>query len=138
MKTENLENYMKKIHFDYKKNLAEYIDDEIGTRYTVTLGHLIPSLERITATKEELNQLLFDMKIEKGMDFNIIIEERPVPKYNETKKEEDKNVIIDKKTEVYELWNVVNSLNIFKTFNNKEKAIEFYKDIRKKVVDAME
>ena len=139
MKKENLVKYMSKIHFD-KKNLAEYIDDEKGIRYTVTLGHLMPSLERITATEEELKRLLFEQKVERGMDvlFKKIKETRPALKYEETKKEEDKNIIIDKEYEVYEFWNVTNALNIFKTFNNKQQATKLYENIRKAVIDAME
>lgn len=137
MKKENLVKYMSKIHFD-KKNLAEYIDDEKGIRYTVTLGHLMPSLERITATEEELKKLLFEQKVEKGMVFEKIKETRPALKYEETKKEEDKNILIDKEYEVYEFWNVTNALNILKSFNNKQEATKMYENIRKAVIDAME
>lgn len=137
MKKENLVEYMSKIHFD-KKNLAEYIDDEKGIRYTVTLGHLMPSLERITATEEELKKLLFEQKVEKDIVFEKIKETRPALKYEETKKEEDKNIIIDKEYEVYEFWNVTNALNILKTFNNKQEATKMYENIRKTVIDAME
>lgn len=134
---ENLTKFMNKITLE-KKNLANYKNSEEGIAYTVPIGHLIPRLDYYKLTDEELNRMYFDQKVEKGIDFNKITVKRPYLKYNDTKKEEDKNVIIDKAFEVNQVWNVSNSLGIFNTFNNKETAIKYYEELRKKIVSAIE
>jgi hypothetical protein len=138
VKKENLEEYMNKINFEIGHNLAEYTDLEKGIIYPVTLPHLMPNLDYIEATDDELKRLEFDLKIEKGMTFTKTKITRPYPKYEDTKKEEDKNIIIDKEYEVNQIWNVTNALNFVKTFNNRENAIEFYEDIKNTIISNME
>jgi hypothetical protein len=138
MKKENLEEYMNKINFEIGHNLAEYTDLEKGIIYPVTLPHLIPNLDYIEATDDELKRLEFDLKIEKGMTFTKTKITRPYPKYEDTKKEEDKNILIDKEYDVNQIWNVTNALNLSRTFNNKKDAIEFYLKTRENIVSHME
>lgn len=137
MKKENLEEFMSKINYDKKNNYIEYIDNEIGRRHSLKTDHIMPVLDYIKATDDELSQLIFDMKIEKGIEFNKIKEERPFPLYKDTQKEEDKSVIVNKEFDINQIWNVSNPLGIFKTFNNKEDAIKFYEKIRNEIIDNM-
>jgi uncharacterized protein YpiB (UPF0302 family) len=138
MKKENLEVFMSKINYDKKNNYIEYIDNEIGRRYSLKIDHIMPVLDYIKATDDELSQLIFDMKIEKGIEFNKIKEERPFPLYKDTQKEEDKSVIVNKEFNINQIWNVSNPLGIFKTFNNKEDATKFYEKIRNELMSNME
>ena len=137
MKKENLEEFMSKINYDKKNNYIEYIDNEIGRRYSLKTDHIMPVLDYIKATDDELSQLIFDMKIEKGIKFNKIKEERPFSLYKDTQKEKDKSVIVNKEFDINQIWNVSNPLGIFKTFNNKEDAIKFYEKIRNEIIDNM-
>lgn len=137
MKKENLVEYTNNT-YRLTKDLSEYIDLEKGVMYPIPTIQLLPQLEKLELTDEELTQKKFEMEIEKGIEFNKITVTRPYPKFKDTQKEEDKNIIIDKAFEVNEIWNIRNTLGLVKTFNNKEEAIEVYKKIKNEILKRME
>ena len=63
--------------------------------------------------------------------------DRPKPKYEATKKEEDKYTIINSKVKVHEIWNVSNGLGFKKSFNNKEDAMKLYTEINTPILELL-
>ena len=63
--------------------------------------------------------------------------DRPKPKYEVTKKEEDKYTIINSKVKVYKIWNVSNGLGFKKSFTNKEDAMKLYTEINTPILELL-
>lgn len=131
MFAEKLDEYMKKVSI-INKDISKYRDEEKGMCYTIPTGKLFPSLEALELTKQELNKFKFEQKID-NLEYSQVEFERPVPKNEVTKREEDKFTLIDKKIKGYAVWNVSNGLNIKKSFVNKEDALKLYNEIDERV-----
>lgn len=136
MKRENIIDYTQKT-YRLNKDLSEYLDIEKGVKYPIPTIQLLPQLEKLELTDDELKKKTFEMEIEKGIEFNKIKVNRPYPKYKDTQKEEDKNIIIDKEFEVNEIWNIRNTLGLVKTFNNKEEALKIYDELKELILIRM-
>lgn len=133
MITENLTEYMKKVHIT-NKDISEYVNDENGVRYIIPTGHLLAKVDYYEFTEKELETAKYKLLIDKHINYKTAISTRPVLKNELTGKEKDKNIIIDSTVKVYQVWNVSNGLNIKQSFDNKQDAIKLYEDIKKKVV----
>lgn len=133
MLNESLEEYMDKITIT-NKEISKYVDEEKGIYYTIPTGQLFPRVEYMELTKQELNKLKFEQKID-DLKYEQVEFERPTPKSEITKRDEDKYTIVNKKIKGYKVWNVSNGLNIKKSFTNKKDAICLYKKIDKFVTD---
>lgn len=131
MLTEKLDKYMEKVSI-INKDISKYKDLEKGICYTIPTGQLFPRVEYMELTKQELNKLKFEQKVD-SLEYTQVEFDRPTPKSEVTKRDEDKFTLIDKKIKGYAVWNVSNGLNIKKSFTNKEDALKLYNDIDEKV-----
>ena len=131
MLNEPLDKYMSKITI-LSKEISKYEDIEKGNCYTIPTGQLFPRLEYYEVTKQELAKLKFESKVE-DLDYGQVEFNRPTPKSEITKRDEDKYTLVDKKIKGYAIWNVSNGLNIKKSFVSKEDAIKFYNDLDARV-----
>ena len=134
MINEKLSDYMTKVTIT-SKDISEYRDEEKGIMYIVPTGQLCPNLQYLELTEQELKNEKFEMNVDKTLAYQTKKVIRPV--LNEKKHKNDPD-IIDKEVEVYQIWNVVNGLNIRQSFNDKEEAIKLYDDIKEKVVKQYE
>ena len=134
MNNENIVEYMEKVNV-LSKEISEYFNEKTGVRKIIPTSYLLCGIDYMELTTDELEKAKFNMMIDKDVKFETKITKRPVPKYEITKKEEDKTKIIDKDTKVYCVWNVSNSLKLKKSFNNKEEALELYDKINKPLLD---
>jgi 5'(3')-deoxyribonucleotidase len=133
MLTENLTEYMQKVHIT-NKDVSEYINEENGTRYIIPTGHLLAKVDYLELTEKELEQAKYKLLIDKHTDYKTTISTRPVLKSDLTGKEKDKDTIVDSTVKVYQVWNVSNGLNIKQSFDNKEEAVKLYEEIKEKVI----
>ena len=133
MLTENLTEYMQKVHIT-NKDVSEYINEENGTRYIIPTGHLLAKVDYLELTEKELEQAKYKLLIDKHISYKTTMATRPVLKSDLTGKDKDKDTIVDSTVKVYQVWNVSNGLNIKQSFDNKEEAVKLYEEIKEKVI----
>ena len=89
----------------------------------IPTGQLLCNVEYMELDEISYKKALFEMIIDKDVEYNKITITKPVDKYTKTKNEKDKGTIIDAEVEVSQVWVVKNGLGLTKAYNNKEKAI---------------
>lgn len=119
------------------KELSKYEDNK-GTIFLIPTQSLLVSCEYKELTDEEYKQMIFNKTIDKNLKFEEIEIIRPKLKYEVTKKEEDKGIIVDTKVKVKKVWFIKNGLNLSKAFNNKEEAIKLTNELNNKYLKMME
>ena len=127
MVNENIEVFMEKINF-ISKDISKYRDEENGNCMTIGTSQLFPRLETMELTSQELKKAKFENIID-DIKYEQVEFERPVPKSEITKREEDKYTITMKKIKGYKVFNVYNALKIKKSFSNFDEAIKCYDKI---------
>jgi len=134
MVNEDLRTFMNNVTI-INKDISEYYNKEKGTKYVIPNSYLYARCDYMELTNEEVKRERFNQNINKEpKEFNVIESTRPVPKYETTKREEDKYVIIDGKIKVNQLWVVANGMKFKQTFNNKEEAIKFLDSINEPLI----
>ena len=111
--------------------LSKYEDDK-GFLFIMPTTSLLVSCEYKEITKQEYEQMIFSKIIPKELELEEEMVKRQKVKYEITKDEKDKNIIVDTNVMIKKVWLVKNTLNIVKAFNNKDEAIELTKELNKK------
>ena len=119
------------------KDLSLYEDDNKGVMFYLNTVQLLTKVESLELDKKEYTVKKFEGGIE-DLEYDIIEVERPVSKYSITKKEEDKYTITNSKVAVRKVYNVSNAIGIYKSFTNKDDAMELAKDINKNIITYFE
>ena len=119
------------------KEIAKY-EDEKGNYMLIPTGQLLCNVEYMELDEISYKKALFEMIIDKDVEYNKIIITKPVDKYTKTKNEKDKGTIIDAEVEVSQVWVVKNGLGLTKAYNNKEKAIECVESLNKETLKMAE
>ena len=119
------------------KEIAKY-EDEKGNYMLIPTGQLLCNVEYMELDEISYKKALFEMIIDKDVEYNKITITKPVDKYTKTKNEKDKGTIIDAKVEVSQVWVVKNGLGLTKSFNNKEKALSYVEEINNKYLEMAE
>lgn len=114
--------------------LAKYEDDK-GNIFIIPIQSLFASCEYKELTKKEYEQMIFNRIIPKELELEEIDTIKPRLKYEITKKEEDKGVIIDAKIKAKKVWIVKNVLNLTKAYNNKEEAVKLTNELNNKYLE---
>lgn len=133
----NLTEFMKHIRLG-NKDISKYEDEDKGIMYHLNTIQLLTKVERLELSSEEFKKAEFECKIDKNLEYDIIEVERPQPKYNITKKKEDMYTIVNSKVKVRVVWNVSNALGIYKSFTNKDDALEYAKEINANILPFFE
>lgn len=129
MVNEDLKSFMDNLTI-LNKDFSEYFNKETGTKYIVPNSYLYARCDYLELTNDELKKERFAQNINKEpKEFNQIESTRPVPKYETTKREEDKYTIIDGKVKVNQIWRVTNGMQFKQTFNNKDEALKLLDEI---------
>lgn len=113
------------------KEITKY-EDEKGNYMLIPTGQLLCNVEYMELDEISYKKALFEMIIDKDVEYNKITITKPVDKYTKTKNEKDKGTIIDAKVEVSQVWVVKNGLGLTKAYNNKEKALSYVEEINNK------
>ena len=116
--------------------------DEKGNMFTFNTVYGLTRVDYIEASVEkdekvkvsEYEKLKFEKKID-DIAYKEVTKKVLKPKSDITGKQEDFTTIIEKEEKAVAIWNVSNSLNIFKSFNNKEEALEFATKVNEKIME---
>ena len=128
-----LEEFMNNINV-LNKEFTIYTDNEKGVSFPLNTVHLLTRVDYLELTKEEYTSAKFQKKIE-DLDYEIINIKKPVPKNEITGKDADKFTITEKEVAVRRVWNVSNTAGAFKSYTNKEDAMEKSKEINNKIFE---
>lgn len=128
-----LDEFMKNIEI-LGKEFSMYVDDEKGVSFPLNTVHLLTRVDMLELAKEEYQVAKFQKKID-DLDYKIENIKRAVPKNEITGKDEDKFTITEKEVAVRKIWNVSNTAGAFKSFTDKEEAMEYSKSINKEVLE---
>lgn len=128
-----LDEFMKNVEI-LGKEFSMYVDDEKGVSFPLNTVHLLTRVDMLELSKEEYQVAKFQKKID-DLDYKIENIKRPVPKNEITGKDEDKYTIIEKEVAVRKIWNVSNTAGAFKSFTDKEEALNYSKKINKEVFE---
>lgn len=131
----NLEEFNNKTRI-INKDLSMYEDKEKGIIFAINTVNLLCRLDYLELNKEQYNIAKFQKKID-NLEYNITTIIKPVPKYELTKKEEDKYTLIEQEEKVRQVWNVSNTAGAFKSFINKEEAIKYAEEINNNILDVI-
>lgn len=133
---EHLTEFMEKITI-LNKDIATYRDDEKGRLFDINTISLLPKVERLELSSDEFKKAKFEMKVE-DLEYDIIEVDRPVPKNTITKNDKDIYTIVNSKVKVRLVWNVSNAIGVYKSFTNKDEAMEYAENIKKDIIKYFE
>lgn len=119
------------------KEITKY-EDEKGNYMLIPTGQLLCNVEYMELDEISYKKALFEMIIDKDVEYNKITVTKPVDKYTKTKNEKDKGTIIDAEVEVSQVWVVKNGLGLTKAFNVKEEALKVVNDLNNKYLEMAE
>lgn len=119
------------------KQISVYEDEE-GNYTILPTTALLVNVDYNEFEKEQYNIAVFNGDIPKEFKADIKTIKKPVPKYEITKKQEDKYIITEKEVAVKPVWFIINGAKIKKAFNNKEEALKEAKKINKKVIEVLQ
>nr|UVX48932.1 MAG: hypothetical protein [Bacteriophage sp.] len=119
------------------KEIAKYEDNK-GNYMLIPTGQLLCNVEYMELDEISYKKALFEMIIDKDVEYNKITVTKPVDKYTKTKNEKDKGTIIDAEVEVSQVWVVKNGLGLNKAYNSKEKALSYVEEINNKYLEMAE
>ena len=126
-----LDEFMKNVEI-LGKEFSVYTDEEKGVIFPLNTVHLLTRVDMLELSKEEYQVAKFQKKID-DLDYKIENIKKAVPKNEITGKDEDKFTITEKEVAVRKIWNVSNTAGAFKSFTDKEEAMEYSKKINKEV-----
>ena len=119
------------------KEIAKY-EDEKGNYMLIPTGQLLCNVEYMELDEISYKKALFEMIIDKDVEYNKITVTKPVDKYTKTKNEKDKGTIIDAEVEVSQVWVVKNGLGLTKAFNVKKDALKLVEELNNKYLEMAE
>lgn len=128
-----LDEFMEKVKI-LGKEFSMYVDDEKGVSFPLNTVHLLTRVDMLELAKEEYQVAKFQKKID-DLDYKIENIKRAVPKNEITGKDEDKFTITEKEVAVRKIWNVSNTAGAFKSFTDKNEAMEYSIKINKEVLE---
>lgn len=126
-----LDEFMKNVEI-LGKEFSIYTDEEKGVSFPLNTVHLLTRVDMLELSKEEYQVAKFQKKID-DLDYKIENIKKAVPKNEITGKNEDKFTITEKEVAVRKIWNVSNTAGAFKSFTDKDEAMEYSKNINKEV-----
>ena len=114
------------------KDLVIYKDTEKGIMFYMNTIQLLVRVEALEYDKEQYNIAKFEKKVQ-DLDYATKTIKRVVPKYQITKNEKDKYTLTDKEVIVKQIWNVSNASGVYKSFVNKDEALEYAEALNKAI-----
>lgn len=119
------------------KEIAKYEDNK-GNYMLIPTGQLLCNVEYIELDEISYKKALYEMIIDKDVEYNKITITKPVDKYTKTKNEKDKGIIIDTEVEVSQVWVVKNGLGLTKAYNEKVRALQVVNELNNKYLEMAE
>ena len=119
------------------KEIAKY-EDEKGNYMLIPTGQLLCNVEYMELDEISYKKALFEMIIDKDVEYNKITITKPVDKYTKTKNEKDKGTIIDSEVEVSQVWVVKNGIGLTKAYDEKVRALQVVNELNNKYLEMAE
>ena len=119
------------------KEIAKY-EDEKGNYMLIPTGQLLCNVEYMELDEISYKKALFEMIIDKDVEYNKITVTKPIDKYTKTKNEKDKGTIIDAEVEVSQVWVVKNGLGLTKSYDEKVRALQVVNELNNKYLEMAE
>ena len=119
------------------KTMSIY-EDEDGNYSVLPTSSLLVAVDYNEFEKNQYDVAVFNGDIPKDFKSDIKKIKKPVPKYEITKKEEDRYIITEKEVAIKPVWFVINGLKIKKAFNNKEEALKKAKEINEVIIETLQ
>lgn len=119
------------------KEITKY-EDEKGNYMLIPTGQLLCNIEYMELDEISYKKALFEMIIDKDVEYNKITITKPVDKYTKTKNEKDKGTIIDAEVEVSQVWVVKNGLGLTKAYDEKIRALQVVNELNDKYLEMAE
>ena len=119
------------------KTMSIY-EDKDGNYSVLPTSSLLVAVDYNEFEKNQYDLAVFNGDIPKDFKTDIKNITKPVPKYEITKKEEDRYIITEKEVAVKPVWFVINGLKIKKAFNNKEEALKKAKEINEAIIETLQ
>ena len=119
------------------KEIAKY-EDEKGNYTLIPVAQLLCNVEYMELDEISYKKALFEMIIDKDIEYNKIIITKPIDKYTKTKNEKDKGTIIDAEVEVSQVWIVKNGLGLTKAYDEKVRALQVVNELNNKYLEMAE
>ena len=118
------------------KQITIYEDEE-GNYSVLPTTALLVNVDYNEFEKKQYEVAVFNGDIPKDFKTEVKTIKKPIPKFEITKKEEDRYIITEKEVAVKPVWFIINGAKIKKAFNNKEDALKEAKKINKKVLEKL-
>lgn len=135
--------FNKHIQFVENGKIATY-EDEKGNYFTVALApkyqhvaQLLLNCEYIEADAVQMKSLQYNGDIDKDMVFQKETVSRKTVKYEITKNEKDKNIIVDSDVEISKVWIVRNGFKLSKAFATKDEALALCIKTNQEIFDSI-
>lgn len=119
------------------KEIIKYEDNK-GNYMLIPTGQLLCNIEYMELDEISYKKALFEMIIDKDVEYNKITITKPVDKYTKTKNEKDKGTIIDAEVEVSQIWVVKNGLGLTKAYDEKIRALQVVNELNDKYLEMAE
>lgn len=119
------------------KEITKYEDNK-GNYMLIPTGQLLCNIEYMELDEISYKKALFEMIIDKDVEYNKITITKPVDKYTKTKNEKDKGTIIDAEVEVSQVWVVKNGLGLTKAYDEKIRALQVVNELNDKYLEMAE
>lgn len=120
----------------FNKDFAQYLDEEKGIEFLFNTINAVANVDYLELDKQQYEAAKFQQKIE-DLEYEIETIKKAVPKNEITGKDEDKFTITEKDVAVRKVWNVSNRLGAYKSFTNKQSALECANNINKFIFDVI-
>ena len=118
------------------KELSIYKDKDLNYSVLPTAA-LVVAVDYNELNKEQWNIAKFNGDIPKDFETEITMIDKPVSKYEITKKEADRYTLTTKKEGVHKVWFVMNQFKVKKAFKSGEEALELAEKINKPILDKL-
>lgn len=137
---ENIIDFMKKVSI-IDKNLSQYKDEEKGISFYINTVNLLTRVDYLEVGTEksaklkvsEYEKLRFEKKIE-DLDYKKIIKKDIRIKSEITGRKEDSTTLIEEEVPAVAVWNVSNSVGVYKSFTSKEEALKFSDEVNEETL----
>lgn len=137
---ENIIEFMNKVEI-LDKNLSRYTDYDKGVSFFINTVNLLTRIDYLEVGTDksaklkvsEYEKLKFEKKIE-DLDYKKITKKDIRIKSEITGKKEDSTTLIEEEVPAIAVWNVSNTVGVYKSFTDKEEAMKFSDEVNEEVL----
>lgn len=119
------------------KEITKY-EDEKGNYMLIPTGQLLCNIEYMELDEISYKKALFEMIIDKDVEYNKIKTTKVVDKSTITHNKKDQGTLVDNEVEVSQVWVVKNGLGLTKAFNSMDKALELVNELNDRYLEMAE